>query len=90
MLGWLVEHDIAPHIPVKDQREIASKGSLVRADFDYDEKQDVYICPNGKTLTTTRRVFSGNTLYYRGRKFDCERCPLKRQSERAPAGQGKG
>ena len=77
MLGWLVEHDIAPHIPVKDQSEIASKGSFVRADFDYDEKQDVYICPSGKTLTTTGRVFSGNTLYYRASKFDCERCPLK-------------
>jgi hypothetical protein len=77
MLGWLVEHDITPHIPVKDQSEIASKGSFVRADFDYDEKQDVYICPTGKTLTTTRRVFSGNTLYYRASKFDCQGCPLK-------------
>ncbi len=77
MLGWLVERDIAPHIPVKEQSEVASKGSFVRADFDYDEKQDVYICANGKTLTTTGRVFSGNTLYYRASKFDCEGCPLK-------------
>ncbi len=67
MLGWLVGRDITPHIPVKDQSEIASKGSFVRADFDYDEKQDVYICATGKTLTTTGRVFSGNTLYYRAR-----------------------
>ncbi len=77
MLGWLVERDITPHIPVKDQSEAASKGSFVRADFDYDEKQDVYICPTGKTLTTTGRVFSGNTLYYRASKFDCQGCPLK-------------
>ncbi len=77
MLGWLVERDITPHIPVKDQSETASKGSFVRADFDYDEKQDVYICPTGKTLTTTGRVFSGNTLYYRASKFDCQGCPLK-------------
>jgi hypothetical protein len=77
MLGWLVEHDITPHIPVKDQSEIASKGSFVRADFDYDEKQDIYICPTGKTLTTTGRVFGGNTLYYRASKFDCQGCPLK-------------
>ncbi len=77
MLGWLVEHDITPHIPVKDQSEIASKGSFVRAAFDYDKEQDVYICPNGKPLTTTGRVFGGNTLYYRASKFDCDRCPLK-------------
>ena len=74
MLGWLVEHDITPHIPVKDQSEIASKGSFVRAAFDYDKEQDVYICPNGKPLTTTGRVFGGNTLYYRASKFDCDRC----------------
>jgi transposase len=77
MLGWLVERDITPHIPVKDQSEAASKGSFVRADFDYDKKQDVYICPTGKTLTTTGRVFGGNTLYYRASKFDCQECPLK-------------
>ena len=77
MLGWLVDHGIEPHIPVKDQSEIASTGSFVRADFDYDEKRDVYICPNGKTLTTTGRVFSGNTLYYRASKRDCDQCPLK-------------
>jgi transposase len=77
MLGWLVGRDITPHIPVKDQSEIASKGSFVRADFDYDEKQDVYICPTGNTLTTTGRVFSGNTLYYRASKFDCQGCPIK-------------
>jgi hypothetical protein len=28
-------------------------------------------------LTTTGRVFDGNTLYYRARKADCDRCPLK-------------
>ena len=77
MLGWLVEHDITPHIPVKDQSEIASTGSFVRAAFDYDENQDIYICPNGKPLTTTGRVFGGNTLYYRASTFDCEPCPLK-------------
>ncbi len=77
MLGCLVERDIVPHIPVKDQSETASKGSFVRADFDYDEEQDVYICPTGKTLTTTGRVFSGSTLYYRASTFDCQGCPLK-------------
>ncbi len=77
MLGWLVYHDIDPHIPVKDQSEVAADGIYSRAEFDYDQERDIYICPNGKTLTTTGRVFDGNTLYYRARKADCEPCPLK-------------
>ena len=79
MLGWLVERGIVPHIPVKDQSEVASNEGFVRADFDYDRERDAYICPNGKTLTTTGRVFYGNTLYYRASKFDCDPCPLKEQ-----------
>jgi transposase len=77
MLGWLVDQEIDPHIPVRDQSEVAAAGIYSRAAFDYDQERDIYICPMGKTLTTTGRVFSGNTLYYRARKADCERCPLK-------------
>ena len=77
MLGWLVGHEITPHIPVKDQSEVAADGIYSRAEFDYDQERDIYICPRGKPLTTTGRVFSGNTLYYRAHKADCEPCPLK-------------
>ena len=77
MLAWLLGREIVPHIPVKDQSEVASDGIFVRAEFDYDQERDIYICPNGKSLTTTGRVFDGNTLYYRARKADCDRCPLK-------------
>lgn len=77
MLDWLVDQEIDPHIPVRDQSEVAADGIYSRAAFDYDQERDIYICPMGKTLTTTGRVFSGNTLYYRARKADCERCPLK-------------
>jgi transposase len=52
-------------------------GIYSRAAFDYDQERDIYICPMGKTLTTTGRVFNDNTLYYRARKADCEPCPLK-------------
>jgi transposase len=76
MLGWLVGHDIEPHIPVWDKSS-RDDGTFSRADFAYDEDRDVYRCPNGKTLTTTGRVFRGNTLYYRATKHDCGSCPLK-------------
>ncbi len=32
MLGWLVEHDITPHIPVWDQSEVAAGGKFARRD----------------------------------------------------------
>jgi transposase len=76
MLGWLVDHDIDPHIPVWDRAK-RDDGTLSRDDFAYDDERDCYICPAGKTLHTTGRVVSGNTLYYRARKHDCQRCPLK-------------
>ena len=50
MLGWLVEHDITPHIPVWDQSEVAAVGKFARADFAYDRDRNLYICPGGREL----------------------------------------
>jgi transposase len=76
MLDWLMRRNIDPHIPIKDMSK-RGDGTLSREDFAFDAERDVYICPEGKTLRTTGRVFAGNTLYYRASKRDCERCPLK-------------
>ncbi len=76
MLGWLVAHDIDPHIPVWDKSK-REDGTFSRTEFIYDQERDLYICPGGKALKTTGRVHDGKTLYYRASKFDCEACPLK-------------
>ncbi len=76
VLGWLVAHEIDPHIPVWDKAK-REDGTFSRADFTYDKERDLYICPGSKTLKTTGRVHDGKTLYYRASKFDCEACPLK-------------
>ncbi len=76
MLGWLVEREIDPHIPVWDKGKRADR-SLSRADFTYDKELDVYVCPQGKTLKTTGRQHGGKTLLYRSSKYDCDGCPLK-------------
>jgi len=76
MLGWLVKRKIDPHIPVWDKSK-REDGTLSRADFDYDKERDRYVCPRGKTLKTTGRVFDGRTLRYRATKHDCGVCPLK-------------
>ena len=77
MLGWLVERDIDPHIPVWDQSEVAAQGKFVRADFTYDKDHDVYICPGGKALKTSGTVLDGTTRKYIAKRSDCARCPLK-------------
>ncbi len=78
MLGWLVNHDIDPHIPVWD-RGTRDDGTFSRQDFTYDGESDLYTCPAGKTLKTTARMHDGKTLYYRASKLDCERCSLKQR-----------
>jgi transposase len=72
MLNWLVEEKkIAPHIPVIDKFK-RKDGTLSRGDFRYDECRDAYICPIGKTLTTSGTLVNdGITLLYRGTKGDC-------------------
>ena len=76
MLGWLLDREIEPHIPVWDKGK-RDDGTFSREDFVFDVERDVYSCPGGKTLHTTGRVFDGNTLYYRASKHDCEPCPSK-------------
>jgi transposase len=76
LLGWLVGHGIAPHIPVWDKAK-RNDGTLSREDFTFDDKADAYVCPGGKTLKTTGTVHDGKTLLYRASKRDCEHCPLR-------------
>ena len=77
MLAWLVdEQHIEPHIPVFDKSG-RKDGTFSRDDFRYDQAADVYVCPAGKTLTTTGLVNDDATLVYRASKHDCDACELK-------------
>jgi transposase len=77
-LNWMVEEQaIAPHIPVFDRSQ-RSDGTFSRDEFRFDEAADVYICPAGKTLTTTGALVNdGTTLLYRGSTLDCSPCEHK-------------
>ena len=75
-LGWLVDHEIDPHIPVWD-RGTREDGTFSRSDFTYDQECDLYICPGGKLLKTTGRLHSDNTYRYIASKYDCDACALK-------------
>jgi transposase len=76
-LNWLVnEKKIAPHIPVIDKSK-REDGTFSREDFLFDKERDIYTCPAGKVLTTTRKVVNDDQLLYRASKLDCDACPLK-------------
>jgi transposase len=77
MIGWLVyEHGIEPHVTVFDKSE-RQDGTFSRDNFTYDHAGDVYVCPDGKLLTTTGSLIDGGTLRYRASKHDCHACHLK-------------
>jgi transposase len=80
MLGWLVsERRIEPHVTVLD-KSARKDGTFSREDFKYDPERDVYLCPGGKTLTTTGTPVNDDaTLLYRASKADCLACALKNQ-----------
>jgi transposase len=76
-LDWLVnEQKIAPYIPVIDKSK-REDGTFSRDDFSFDKERDIYICPAGKILTTTRKVVNDDQFLYRAVKRDCNVCPLK-------------
>ena len=77
-LNWLVnDKDIAPHIPVIDKSK-REDGIFSREDFRFDKERNIYICPAGKTLTTTGKLVNdGETLLYLSRTRDCRSCLLK-------------
>src|SRR4051794_38655472 len=76
-LNWLVhEKKIAPHIPVIDKSK-REDGTFSREDFIFDKERDIYTCPAGKILTTTRKIMNDEHLLYRASKLDCDICPFK-------------
>ena len=77
-LHWLVDKQIAPHIPVIDKSK-RTDGTFSREDFTFDKERDVYTCLAGKTLTTTGKIVNDEQLLYRASMRDCSSCPFKMQ-----------
>jgi transposase len=83
-LGWLVDQEIEPHIPVWDKGN-RDDGTFSRSDFIFDPEQDQYICPAGKVLKQFRRNYAvarADSAYdgirkYRASQKDCQTCELK-------------
>ncbi|EIG63714.1 hypothetical protein Bra1253DRAFT_00231, partial [Bradyrhizobium sp. WSM1253] len=76
LLKWLVDRKITPHVPVWD-KSARPDGTFSRADFVFDKKRNVYVCPGGAELTSTGNIDQGHIVYYRASKSDCSSCALK-------------
>ena len=84
-LAWLVKkRAIIPFISVIDKSN-RKDGTWSRADFEWDEENDQYICPEGHALKQFRRNYSDpnrgqnitGTRRYRALKEVCQACPSK-------------
>jgi transposase len=76
MVGWLMQREIEPHIPLLD-REHQTKGFFTRADFTFDAAANVFTCPGGKHLKSTGLVRPDGTMPYTASTKDCRVCSLK-------------
>jgi transposase len=75
-LAFVLGTGITPHIPVWDKSERAD-GTFSRLEFAFDKKRNVYICPAGKTLTTSGHVAADHAIRYFASVPDCRACALK-------------
>ena len=77
-LAFVVGAGIIPHIPVWDKSK-RDDGTFSRSDFRFDRRRNVYICPAGKTLTTSGRVHGDHAIRYFASVPCCRECPLKQK-----------
>ena len=58
-----------------DENPTPKPDGLAKKNFVYDPERDLYVCPNGKTLT--RNGKDGDKIQYRSKRSDCDVCPLR-------------
>ena len=84
-LAWLTKkRGIIPFIPLIDKSD-RKDGTFSRSDFEWDEDNDRYTCPEGQHLLQSRRNYSDprrkepktGRRRYRATKAICDACPSK-------------
>jgi Transposase DDE domain len=63
-------------VPLLD-REHQTNGFFTRADFTFDVKNNVFICPGGKYLRSAGLVRHDGTIPYQASTKDCRACSLR-------------
>lgn len=74
-LRELEEKGVIPYIPNKQQ--VNNHGEFTYKEFSYEEKENLFTCPNGKQLHFYTADREKQTRRYLARKKDCQQCLLK-------------
>src|SRR5262249_19503954 len=82
LLAWLLDKGIEPQIPVWERYE-RPDGMFSRCDFTYEAERDIYLCPNGRPLSTSGTIHDGRVRNYLSQPADCRICELKPRCTRA-------
>ncbi len=83
LLGWLIDRNITPYIPVID-RTRQREAFFTRDAFRYDREADAYCCPADKLLSYCGTNRTKQVRVYRSRPADCAACELKPQCTIGP------
>jgi transposase len=85
LLAWMVnDKAIEPHVPVWDKTKRADD-TFSSSDFQWNEKNNEYRCPQGRALRSQWRPFKiprthitkADAINYTASQSDCTTCPMK-------------
>jgi transposase len=77
-LAWLLERSIQPYIPVIDRRHQTHQ-HFTRDQFQYDQVENVFRCPQGQTLRYRGMDRQAQGYLYQTAESQCRGCPIKKR-----------
>ena len=77
-LAWLLERSSQPYIPVIDRRH-QTHGHFTRDQFQYDQVENVFRCPQGQTLRYRGMDRQAQGYLYQTAESQCRGCPVKKR-----------
>ena len=77
-LAWLLERSIQPYIPVIDRRHQTHR-HFTRDQFQYDQVENVFRCPQGQTLRYRGMDHQAQGYIYQTAESQCRGCPVKKR-----------
>src|SRR6266700_3464312 len=79
------ESGITPYLPTP-RSSAKGKGVTAADSFSYDERRDLYVCPQGEELTFRTKETSHNKVYKIYRTGACAGCPKREQCTKSKTG----
>ncbi len=76
-LRELEQREVRAYIPTQEYAN--SKGEIKNKEFKYDERKNVYVCPNRKELSYYSYERIKQRKRYKANEEDCLSCPIKHQ-----------